>query len=147
MAFIAYTHTSLSYRKRKCANTTGTMPVHWGSHLKRRSNVITCRLLPVTGPAKKLGICRPKLTVRPTSMQPCDVYDAYTEVVTDVGCSLSALMLLVERQEGHPACKRLSGGVLARLIPYVICLEQVAHLHMAQLMPLSWGSYHTGRIV
>jgi len=41
-------------------------------------------------------------------------------------------MLLVGRQEGHPACKktkRWSAGV-------VICLEQVADLHMAQLMPL-----------
>jgi len=27
--------------------------------------------------------------------------------------SFSALTLLVERQEGHPACKKLSGGVLA----------------------------------
>jgi len=30
----------------------------------------------------------------------------------------SALMLLVGRQEGHPACKKLSGGVLAWL--YVV---------------------------
>jgi len=37
-------------------------------------------------------------------------------------------MLLVGRQEGHPACKKLSGGV--------ICLEQDADLPMAQLMPL-----------
>ena len=28
-------------------------------------------------------------------------------------CSFSALTLLVGRQEGHPACKKLSGGVLA----------------------------------
>jgi len=28
-------------------------------------------------------------------------------------CALSALTLLVGRQEGHPACKKLSGGVLA----------------------------------
>jgi len=28
---------------------------------------------------------------------------------------LSALTLLVGRQEGHPACKKLSGGVLAWL--------------------------------
>jgi len=28
----------------------------------------------------------------------------------------SALMLLVGRQEGHPACKKLSGGVLAWLL-------------------------------
>jgi len=39
-------------------------------------------------------------------------------------------MLLVGRQEGHPACKKLSGGVL------VICLQRDAELHMAQLMPL-----------
>ena len=26
---------------------------------------------------------------------------------------VSALMLLVGRQEGHPACKKLSGGMLA----------------------------------
>jgi len=39
---------------------------------------------------------------------------------------------LVGRQEGHPACKkteRWGAGV-------VICLEQGADLHMAQLMPL-----------
>jgi len=28
---------------------------------------------------------------------------------------ISALTLLVEQQEGHPACKKLSGGVLAWL--------------------------------
>ena len=44
----------------------------------------------------------------------------------------SALTLLVGRQEGHPACKKTEwwgAGV-------VICLEQGADLHMAQLMPL-----------
>jgi len=29
--------------------------------------------------------------------------------------AFSALMLLVGRQEGHPACKKLSGGVLTWL--------------------------------
>ena len=41
-------------------------------------------------------------------------------------------MLLVGRQDGHPACKKTEwwgAGV-------VICLEQGADLHMAQLMPL-----------
>ena len=41
-------------------------------------------------------------------------------------------MLLVGRQEGHPASKkteRWGAGV-------VICLERGADLHMAQLMPL-----------
>jgi len=42
------------------------------------------------------------------------------------------LALLVGWQEGHPACKKLSGGVLY----VVICLERGADLHMAQLMPL-----------
>ena len=32
-----------------------------------------------------------------------------------VNYAFSALMLLVGRQEGHPACKKLSGEVLARL--------------------------------
>ena len=46
--------------------------------------------------------------------------------------AFSALTLLVGRQEGHPACKNPSGGVLA----WLICLERGADLHMAQLMPL-----------
>ena len=46
-------------------------------------------------------------------------------------CAFSALTLLVGRQEGHPACKKLSGGVMAWF-----SLERRADLHMAQLMPL-----------
>jgi len=47
-------------------------------------------------------------------------------------CTFSALTLLVGRQKGHPACKKLEcwdAGV-------VICLERGADLHMAQLMPV-----------
>ena len=47
-------------------------------------------------------------------------------------CAFSALTLLVGWQEGHPACKKLSCGGAG----VVICLEQGADLHMAQLMPL-----------
>ena len=46
--------------------------------------------------------------------------------------AFSALTLLVEWQEGHPACKKLEWwgtGV-------VICLERCADLHTAHLMPL-----------
>jgi len=46
--------------------------------------------------------------------------------------AFSALTLLVERQEGHPECKkteRWGAGM-------VICLERDADLHTAQLMPL-----------
>jgi len=49
-----------------------------------------------------------------------------------VAIAFSALTLLVGRQEGHPACKKLewwSAGV-------VICLERDADLHMAQLMSM-----------
>jgi len=45
----------------------------------------------------------------------------------------SALTLLVGRQEEHPACKKLEWWVAG----VVICLEQGADLHMAQLMPLT----------
>ena len=36
-------------------------------------------------------------------------------VFVSVSVSVSALTLLVGRQEGHPACKKLSGGVMAWL--------------------------------
>ena len=41
-------------------------------------------------------------------------------------------MLLVGRQEGYPACKKTEWWGVG----LVICLEQGADLHMAQLMPL-----------
>jgi len=46
--------------------------------------------------------------------------------------AFSALMLLVGREEGHPACKKLEWWGTGM----VICLERDADLHMAQLMPL-----------
>ena len=45
--------------------------------------------------------------------------------------AFSALMLLVARQEGHPACKKLNGMVLHDYLSGVRC-----RLHMAQLMLL-----------
>ena len=39
----------------------------------------------------------------------------YQVVVTFLSSAFSALTLLVGRQEGHPACKKQSGGVLAWL--------------------------------
>ena len=47
-------------------------------------------------------------------------------------CALSALTLLVGRQEGHPACKKTERWGVG----VVICLDRGADLHMAQLMPL-----------
>jgi len=43
------------------------------------------------------------------------------------------MTLLVGWQEGHPACKKRSGGVLAWLS---VCLERGADLHLDQLMLL-----------
>jgi len=47
----------------------------------------------------------------------------------------SALTLLVGWQEGHPACKKLSGGVLAWLSVWSE-VQPCAALHMAQQIPL-----------
>jgi len=44
-----------------------------------------------------------------------DVYVLFFLGLFFLSLSFSALMLLVGRQEGHPACKKLSGGVLAWL--------------------------------
>jgi len=46
--------------------------------------------------------------------------------------AFSALTLLVGQHEVHPACRKLSDGVLV----WFVCLEQGAYLHMSQLMPL-----------
>jgi len=48
-----------------------------------------------------------------------------------MSCAFSALTLLVGRQEGHPACKKLSGGMLAWLSVW-----SEVRLAYAQLMPL-----------
>ena len=46
--------------------------------------------------------------------------------------AFSAVMLLVGRQEGHPACKKTEWWGAGM----VVCSERGADLHMAQLMPL-----------
>jgi len=52
--------------------------------------------------------------------------------LTALTFAFSALTLLVGRQEGQPACKKLSDGGAG----VVICLERGADFHTAQLMPL-----------
>jgi len=51
--------------------------------------------------------------------------------------AISALTLLVGWQEGHPACKKVQWWGTGM----VICLEQDADLHMAQLMPLTLSCF------
>ena len=45
----------------------------------------------------------------------CPVSSTYFSPIIPSLCAFSALTLLVGRQEGHPACKKQSGGVLAWL--------------------------------
>jgi len=61
------------------------------------------------------------------SAAPCSI-DSDCQVTL----AFSALTLLVGRQEGHLACKKLEWWGAG----FVICLERGADLHMAQLMPL-----------
>ena len=44
-----------------------------------------------------------------------NIFYFYAVFIRFTGTGISALTLLVRRQEGHPACKKLSGGVLAWL--------------------------------
>jgi len=53
-------------------------------------------------------------------------------VIINVVFAFSALMLLIGRQEGHSACKKLSGGVLAWLSVW----SEVQTCIMSQLMPM-----------
>ena len=73
---------------------------------------------------------RPQGTSWTSGEHRSNIQQMVTVICGQVG--YSALTLLVGRQEGHPACKNLSGGGAGM----VICLEQGADLHSAQLMPL-----------
>jgi len=56
-------------------------------------------------------------------------------------CAFSALTLLVGRQEGHPACKKLSGGMLVWLSVWgevQICIwSSRCHCHSLSLAPVN----------
>ena len=73
--------------------------------------------------------CSRKIQIGFTFLAPADLGNPKKRAVKWV--CVCALMLLVGWQEGHPACKKLCGGLLAWL-----CLERGADLQMAQLMPL-----------
>jgi len=61
---------------------------------------------------------------------PDKIQEGCKMVVCVCVCAFSALTLLVGSQEGHPACKKLSDGMLAWLSAWG------ADLHIAQQMPL-----------
>ena len=64
--------------------------------------------------------------------QCCTKYASMTTLMFLTLPAYSALTLLVGWQEGHPACKKLSGGLLAWLSVW----SEVQTCIMAQLMPL-----------
>ena len=87
-------------------------------------------------PAPRITCCRQSQTLGATHSHPeCPYFWRYPNFVI-VQCRMrsafSALMLLVGRQEEHPACKKLEWWGAGM----VICLERDADLHMAQLMSL-----------
>jgi len=67
--------------------------------------------------------------------------------------TFSALTLLVGRQEGHPACKKLSGGVLARLsvwskvqVPLPVSCFSKIQIGLTFLVPVHLGSPRKGQL-
>jgi len=74
-------------------------------------------------------LCCTQQPITPSHTHP---FNGSLSGATHLPSPFSAFTLLVRRQEGHAACKKLDwwgAGV-------VICLERGADLHMAQLMPL-----------
>jgi len=63
-------------------------------------------------------------------------------IIWCLSVAFSALTLLVGRQEGHPACKILSGGVLAWLSVW-----SEVQTCIAQLMPLSLASVKSRLVI
>ena len=67
-----------------------------------------------------------------SSMQWCQLANFFYPPYSVQFIAFNALILLVGRQEGHPACKKLKRWGAGT----VIGLQWGADLHMAQLMPL-----------
>jgi len=57
-----------------------------------------------------------------------------------LGLAFSALMLLVGRQKGHPACKKLSGGVL----PLTVSCFSKIQIGFTFLVPAHLGNPEKG---
>ena len=76
------------------------------------------------------------------SCKPTFHYIVYTHnsTIHIVFCAFSALTLLVGPQEGHPACKKLSSGVLAWLSAWsevqTCILPSRCHCHSLSLAPV-----------
>jgi len=66
--------------------------------------------LPITSRTDDVGIRRPVWV--------CVCVRACVRACVKCHCAFIALMLLVGQQDGHPACKKLNGGVLAWLFDW-----------------------------
>ena len=72
-------------------------------------------LLPPPRAAEHLLHRPTRPTQVPRPLRPGPIMISTYCLINCIGAAFSALTLLVGRQEGHPACKKLSGGVLAWL--------------------------------
>ena len=61
---------------------------------------------------KKIAVYKRRIAVSYTRLASADLFLAVSSQIHQQFTAFSALMLLVGRHEGHPACKKLSGGVL-----------------------------------
>ena len=82
--------------------------------------------------------CRPTKSVK--ALKAGQQIYRYTDKIIAILSAFSALTLLVGRQEGHPACKKLSGGVLAWLSVWSevqTCIwPSWCHCHSLSLAPV-----------
>ena len=131
------------YTLHTCTHTrlTALFPglPRWAGTRKAKPIWILLKQETVSGSGISWNICKSALRSRQTKMLYFVKGKSYASdqicIAFFKNClqfAFSALMLLVGRQEGHPACKKLEWWGAGM----VICLELGADLYMAQLMPL-----------
>jgi len=81
------------------------------------------------GTLHKLCNCWATSKYYPNTSKFCNIFSFH---IGNTFLAFSALTLLVRQQEGHPVCKKLSGGVLAWLSAW----SEVQTCSMVQRMPL-----------
>ena len=77
--------------------------------------VVTMLLILLYRQYSLLQTCDCSMTRQSCALAVCNICSNSGSNIIVIDCAFSALTLLVGRQEGHPACKKLSGGVLAWL--------------------------------
>jgi len=129
-----------SKRRRIQRSTRHLLPICTDMSHDIRFSAFSVRSKTTTGTAVGQRICQPTIYQAAYVSLACfhhSAHNMYNNITFSLSCCLqcfafSALTLLVGRQEGHPACKKQSGGVLAWLSVW----SEVPDWHIAQLMPL-----------